>query len=682
MAEFGLLGFAIAALLYLLFSLLLLTSWRGRLQGGLMLTATLVSTLWATVFALQSGYRMFPLNVIWGAEALRNIAWCAFLVSLLLKMAKQRDAPERLYQLMGGVVVVASLMLLIPDEVVPLGIFLDLRYLGEVVVAVIGMMMVEQVYRNTLQEQRWAIKYLCLGLGGMFAFDFYLFSDALLFKRIDANLWYARGGISSLIVPLLAVSAARNPDWSLDLFVSRRVVFHTTTLLSAGIYMLLMAFAGYYIKLYGGEWGTVLQITFLFAAVLLLATLLFSGQVRAQARVFFNKHFFNYRYDYREEWLRLIGLLSGQDTDIPLLERVIWALGEIVDSAGGILWLCSDRSECQPVAQWNQPLPSIDEDPALDSLVAFLKQRQWIINLQEYQSDREFYGDLEIPQWLKRVEGGWLIVPLIHDEDVIGFVLLTNPRARINLNWENLDLLKTSGRQAASYIALYKMAEALAEAKQFEGFNRLSAFVVHDLKNLIAQLSLVVRNAERHRDNPEFIDDAIRTIDNAVKKMSALMAHLRSATPDDRRKRVELAGLVRSAVASKMGQRPVPILDNFEQEIWVHADPERLEAVIGHVIQNAQDATPDSGEVRVSLHVVEGEAVVEVRDTGSGMDQQFIRERLFKPFDSTKGLTGMGIGAYESREFVQASGGRVTVSSTPGKGTAFKILLPQADSLV
>jgi putative PEP-CTERM system histidine kinase len=630
---------------------------------------------------MQSGFKVIPVDAIWAIEVLKNLSWCAFLVGLLLKMAQQRNAPTTIYRVMGGVVVVASLLLVFPDDLVPLVIFVDLRYLGQVVVAVAGMMMIEQVYRNTLPEQRWSIKYLCLGLGGMFAFDFYLFSDALLFKRIDADLWYARGGINTLIVPLLAVSAVRNPDWSLDLFVSRRVVFHTTTLLSAGIYMLLMAFAGYYIKLYGGEWGAVLQITFLFAAVMVLTTLLFSGQVRAQARVFFNKHFFNYRYDYREEWLRLIGLLTGQDTDTPLLERVIWALGEIVDSGGGILWLCSDRGDCQLAAQRNQPFPEVEGDPGLSSLTTFLKQTKWIVNLKDYQNSPEPYGELEVPGWLTAIEGGWLVVPLIHDEEVTGFVLLTNPRARIKLNWENLDLLKTAGRQAASYITLYKTAEALAEAKQFEGFNRLSAFVVHDLKNLIAQLSLVVRNAERHRNNPEFIDDAIQTIDNAVKKMNRLMAHLRSATPDDRRKRVELSGLLKSAVASKSTQRPLPVLEIDAGEIRVYADPDRLEAVIGHVIQNAQDATADSGEVRVALRLENGEAVVEVRDTGTGMDEQFIRERLFRPFDSTKGLTGMGIGAYESKEFVQAIGGRLLVSSTPGKGTIFKILLPEADTL-
>ena len=679
MSDFGFLGFTFAAFLYLILSILLLTSWRGRLQGALMLAASLLSTIWATMFAIQSGFKLIPVSFIWLVEALRNISWGAFLVGLLLQIARQRGGGVTVYRVLGAIILIAGIFLILPDSLLPLALT-DARYISQVVTAVVGMMLVEQLYRNTHSEQRWAIKYLCLGLGGIFVFDFYLFSDALLFKRIDADIWYARGAVNALIVPFLAVAAARNPDWSLDLFISRRVVMHTTSLLGAGIYMLLMAFAGYYVRAYGGEWGKVLQITFLFAAFVVLLVLLFSGQIRARARVFLNKHFFSYRYDYREEWLRLIRLLSGRDINVPLFERVIWALGEIVETTGGLLWLCTENSNCELVARRNQPEPDTGNDPGLQSLLAFLARQHWVINLQDYRNDPSLYGELALPGWLLALDDAWLIVPLVHDEQIMGLVVLCKPRARIKLNWENLDLLKTAGRQAASYLVLQKTAQALAEAKQFEGFNRLSAFVVHDLKNLIAQLSLVVKNADKHRDKPEFIDDAIATIDNAVSKMSRLMAHLRSAAPADRRKRTELGRLLQSAVAAKSHQQPMPTLKSTAAELWLQVDPDRLEAVIGHVIQNAQDATERSGRVAVELRQEGDMAVVQIEDNGTGMDDDFVRERLFRPFDSTKGLTGMGIGAYECREFVHAAGGRVLVTSKPGEGTLFKIMIPLADS--
>ena len=359
MSDFGFLGFAVAALMFLVLSILLITSWRGRLQGGLMLAASVVATLWAALFAVQSGFKVVPSSVIWFIEALKNIAWCAFLIGLLFRMSRQKESLNRIYRIMALVVLLASALLVLPDSMVPSFLSMDTRYLGQVISAIAGMVLIEQLYRNTAPEQRWGIKYLCFGLGSMFAFDFYLFSDALLFKRINADLWYARGGIYAITVPLLAISAARNPAWSLDLFVSRRMVFHTTTLLSAGIYMLVMAIIGYYIKIYGGAWGSVLQIVFFFAALLILLSLLFSGQVRARAKVFLNKHFFSYRYDYREEWLRLIHILSGQDTNESLFERVIWALGEIVESPAGLLWLCSKRKGCYLAAKRSMPIPHI-----------------------------------------------------------------------------------------------------------------------------------------------------------------------------------------------------------------------------------------------------------------------------------------------------------------------------------
>ena len=680
MSDFGFLGFTIAAVLYLILSLLLATSWRGRLQGGLMLAACIVATLWAALFALQSEYRVVPVGVIWSIEALKNIAWCAFLIGLLSQMSRYKGSSNKGYRVIALLVFLASIMLVMPDKYVPAFVFIDMRYLGQVVSAIAGTMLVEQLYRNTPSEQRWGIKYLCFGLGSMFIFDFYIFSDALLFKRINSDLWYARGGIYAITVPLLAISAARNPTWSFEIFVSRRVVFHTTTLLSAGVYMLLMAFAGYYIKVYGGAWGSVLQITFFFAALLILVSILFSGQVRARAKVFFNKHFFSYRYDYREEWLRLIRLLSGQDTNTPLFERVIWALGEIVDSSGGLLWLCSERKGCFLAANRNQAIPQIEGDHGLGSLIKFLDERQWVVILGDVEKDPENYEDLVLPHWLTTMEAVWLIVPLIHDEHIIGFAILTRPRAETKLNWENLDLLKTAGRQAASYLALYETSQALADAKQFEGFNRLSAFVVHDLKNLIAQLSLVVKNAEKHKMKPEFIDDAMLTIENSVTKMNRLMAHLRSAAPGNKRTRVELVEITRSAVAAKSAQLPAPSLDIKEEQIWIYADSDRMEAIIGHVIQNAQDATPPDGNIQVTLSAAGDQAVLKVIDSGSGMDTLFIRDRLFRPFDSTKGLTGMGIGAYEVREFIHSIGGQVSVASAPGEGTEFKIVIPFADN--
>ncbi len=684
MLEFGVLGYSTAALAYFVLVLLLLISWRGKTQGGVLLFAALITSTWAAVLAIQAAYQIVPVALIWAVEVLRNLIWLFFLMRLLLPSAGQQGAYAKSLRIVRGLVFFLCIILIVPfddfsilnTEVLYFNFGFDLRFFGQVLLALCGVLLVEQLFRNTPADERWGIKYLCLGLGGVFIFDFYLFSDALLFRRIDGDIWYARGAVNALIVPLIAVASARNPKWSVDLFVSRRMVFHTTSLFTAGTYMLLMAVAGYYIKLYGGEWGAILQITFIFAAAIALLAILFSGSLRAKTKVFLNKHFFNYRYDYREEWLRLIKVLSGEEGDRPLQERAIVALAGIVESPAGLLWLREDAGLYSNVACWNLPEVGMEGCSGLESLMAFFEQKQWVVNLEEYIADPSFYEDLELPGWLLELDRAWLLVPLSHDTKLQGFVLLATPRAKHSLNWENMDLLKTAGCQVASYLALNRAAMALAEAQQFEGFNRLSAFVIHDLKNLIAQLSLVTKNAVRHKNNPEFIDDAMHTIDHSVTKMNRLMAQMRSAMPGDSRSQIELNAMFHELMIERSSQNPVPVFNGVEEEIIIHADRDRMGAVFGHVIQNAQDATQSDGSVEVRLYSKSGQAVVEVHDTGLGMDDVFIRERLFRPFDSTKGLTGMGIGAYECREFVNSIGGQVHVSSAPGEGTLFTMVLP------
>jgi putative PEP-CTERM system histidine kinase len=684
---FGAVGYGVASLLFSALAFLLLTGWRGRMQGGLLVAAAAASGLWAGGLAVHAGWHSLSMHWLWVLEALRDLIWLLFLLGLLEIQLKETLGMRRAFIAMRVLVLVLAGFLMLPIEDVAAARaslqdvdVATLRLALQVLFPVGGLVLLEQVYRNTPWEHRWGVKFLCLGIGGFFAFDFYFFADALLFKRLDPSIWLARGAVNALVVPLIAVSAARNPQWSFDLFVSRKIVFHTTSLVAAGIYLLVMSLAGYYIRLYGGEWSSVFQAVFFFGAGLVLVVLLFSGYFRSRVKVFISKHFFSYKYDYREEWLHLIRVLSGDVLQAALPERIIFALGELVDSPGGAMWLCHGESGCEFDRAWNLSDQLLDTQADFGSLRAFLAARRWIVNLDEYESDPESYDGLTLPVWLSASQRLWLVVPLLHDEELLGFVVLQRPRARQQLNWETLDLLKTAASQAASYLALEQAAKALADARQFEGFNRLSAFVVHDLKNLIAQLSLVASNAERHKGNPAFMEDAIATVRNSVDKMNRLLAQLRSAMPGNRFDKVNLGAVVRDAVAERASQAPVPRLtaDGIGETV-VYADKDRLVAVIGHIIQNAQEATGSTGSVNVRLLREGVQAAIEIADDGIGMDAAFIRDRLFKPFDSTKGLTGMGIGAYECREFIRALGGRVEVSSTVGEGTRFTMILPVAE---
>jgi putative PEP-CTERM system histidine kinase len=258
---------------------------------------------------------------------------------------------------------------------------------------------------------------------------------------------------------------------------------------------------------------------------------------------------------------------------------------------------------------------------------------------------------------------------------LFGFIVLAQPRSKIKLNWEVIDLLKIAGSQAASYLAQQESAHALMVARQFESFNRMSTFMVHDLKNLIAQLSLLLANAEKHKDNPEFQKDMLETVNYSVQKMKLLLQKLARGASMEMPAPLRIDQLLQQAIVLKSAAEPKPVLEIQDSGLMVFANWARLERVIGHIIQNAIEATSRDGKVLVRLAQQEGTAVVEITDTGQGMTEEFIRERLFKPFESTKSA-GMGIGVFESREYIQELGGQIEVSSRLSLGTTFRVILP------
>jgi putative PEP-CTERM system histidine kinase len=670
----GAITYGIAAAAFLLLFVLLVISWRGRLVGILLAMASMGTVFWAVALAYRAARpasAVLPSAVL---EILRSALWFAFLLVVLGYAARSSVRLLRAAAIGIGafcaVILAATLFLGGASGTQP-GMF---AVFGGVVFALIGLVLVEQLFRNGPPQGRWGIKFLCLALGGVFAYDFYLYSDALLFRRVSEDIWTARGAINALAVPLLVIASARNPNWSLDVSVSRRVVFHSTAMLGAAVYLLTMAGAGYYIRHFGGTWGVVLQVTFLFGVVLLLLLMLFSGTLRARLKIFLSKHFFSYRYDYREEWLRFTRTLSDVEPGVQLRERSIQAIAELVDSPGGALWLASDSGTFERAAHWNMPAAKGSESSE-SSLCQFLQARQSVIDLTQYQARPEYYDGLEIAEWIRSIPDAWLVVPLILHEQMLGFVVLARSKGRLNLNWEVSDILRTAGQQAASYLAQLEAAKALLVARQFESFNRMSAFVVHDLKNLIAQLSLLLSNAERHRCNPAFQEDMVETVANSVEKMKRLLVQLRGTYTLEPAVPVPLDPLLGLMMSARQGLKPVPRLELAGGSISVLGHPARLERVIGHLIQNAVEATPPEGGVVVQLSRQNASAVITIADTGRGMSDDFMRNRLFQPFESTK-ATGMGIGTYEARQYVRELGGRIDVESRELVGTVFRVTLP------
>ncbi len=673
-----------AAIAFLTLGILLLAGLKERYRGLLLVFSCLTTAVWAATVAFGDEHDMVLTLNMETIEVVRGALWMFFFWEIILgaKATTGTGVVPRWDPVRMGLVVFALsqcvLIIYVHTRPAPLdpSVFMTDLF-SHVLQSIAGMVLVEQLFRNTHPDARWGIKFMCLGIGVLFSYDFFMYADAFLFQHINPTLWLARGLVVAFTAPLILVSAGRNPRWAMRIRMSRQLAFHTVALLGTGSYLLVMSAMGYYIRAFGGAWGTVLQIVFFMGALILLATIFFSGRMRAKLRVTLSKHFFGYKYDYREEWMRFTRTLLSSEPNSEIQEAAIQAIAALVESPSGTLWLEKESGQgyvCQ--ARWATRGSTVTV-PVDDALIRFMARSQWVVNLDQYPQDIQEGLPAKPPGWLMAMETPWLVVPLLLYDHLMGFIVLSQPRSDIQFNWEVSDLLKAAAHQLTSHLAQKRATDALMVARQFDSFNRMSAFVVHDLKNLVAQLSLMLSNAERHKDNPEFQADMLATVDNSVKRMKRLLAHI--SNQDNRsplKMRTPLKRLLEEVLREKAVYKPAPRLE-VTRDVEVEADPERLTRILGHVVQNACEATPFDGQVVLRLSTEDNRVLIEVEDTGEGMDEAFVKERLFKPFDSTKS-SGMGIGAHECREYVNELGGEVEVKSVRGKGTLFMVWLPVA----
>jgi putative PEP-CTERM system histidine kinase len=669
------LPYDLAGVAFVILLVIALTHWRGRVSGSWLTPAHALQALWAFVCAHFPDSSGGHSSVLMLVELLRDTAW---LVVLARCLARDDAGRRRSTMIVAGALGVGWLswfgaQILFSGLVEPLWL-LRARIWTGLLLPVLGLVLIEQVARNLRTGQAWQVKYLWLAIGGLFTYDLLLWSVSLLKGAIDPTLWSARGLVNMLLAGLIASSVSRTPAWNSAALLSPRLVFFNTTLAATGIYILAVAFASALIRLYGGPSGAMLQTAFGAAAALVLAVALLSNQSRAWIRVTLAKTLYPYQYDFRTEWLRLTRALS-ESGDTPLSDRVVKVMASFVHSPSGGLWLRDPDGYYVPAG--GALAPPARARVEHNACFEHLRKWEWICDLKQVRTQ----GPGEMPQppeWLLNDPKAWLLVPLVCEDSLVGVVVIGEPLAELRLGWEQLDLLRASARQVASYFAFEQTARRLAEVGQFEAFNRVSAFLMHDLRHLIAQQALVVENAVRHRNNPAFIDDAILTIEHSVKRMTRLMEQLRTARIAEPPVRIDLAEICAEAVERCRARTPVPQIGAIEPGVASMASRERMLHAVEHVLRNAQDATPSSGTITLNLRRDSHQAIIEVTDTGAGMDAEFIRNRLFRPFDTTKGDRGMGIGAYEVREFVRRCQGDVELESRPGHGTRFIIRLPLA----
>ncbi len=537
------------------------------------------------------------------------------------------------------------------------------------VALVLCMVFLERTLVSLTRSDRWGVKFEFLGAGLILAVLVIYYSQAILHRSIDMNLQPVRSLSLAVGVCLMAFSWIRRGSGR-RIRVSRQVAFRSVVVFVVGCYLIIIGLMGAGMRYL----GTASQRPLLTALAVLggIALLIFflSEKSRRRIRVLLSKHFYQQKYDYRQEWLQFTQALSGATSRQDLERAILAAYASTFSISGATLFLRDvGRREyfCSTSYEMSASLTPLPEN---HPVVQRLSESEWVIDLYEP-------GDLFATLELFRSWGFALLVPLLNEARLEGFIALGR---RIDdherLSYEDYDLMKVLGRQATASILTLHLQTQLATAQEMAALGKVSAFVMHDLKNLVSGLAMVVDNAKVYLDEPEFQTDMLETLDVTVAKMKDLIFRLKNMeekaeldlVPADLRAVAQMS--LRMAGMEELGVVGAPVC--------LRLDEVEIQKVLLNLLVNAREAGANVDGPRVEVGQADGMAFVQVADSGCGMSSEFIRDRLFHPFETTK-KKGFGIGLYQCRQVVEAHGGRIEVSSEEGKGSVFTVWLPTAE---
>jgi putative PEP-CTERM system histidine kinase len=664
-------GFAYAALAIWLFH----KYGTSNRQQVILISAMALTSVWG-VAATYSG----PLSVaaLW-AETGRNLAWLGFMF-FLLRSGEGKQQPRTINMIYAALLLVLIFQMMNDGVVAAFGqsgIATQSALTLRMIYAVGALVLVHNLYTVSAPEARWGISLPMAALAAMWTYDLNQYTISYLTSEHSIELIATRGFATAVLAPVFVMAAKRNSNWRIRL--SRSVAFQSVSLVAIGGYLFGMVLLATALELVGGTYVRLAQITLIFGMSLAALLILPSGRFKSWLNVVVAKNFFQHRYDYRSEWMRFADTIGFPSKEAaPFYERVIKSLADIFESPGGLLLVPDEEGRLTLQARWNWVTADVPTNCVTSHTMPFFESSGHILSMDEVRAGSDERCDPRaVPQWLYDEEQAWAVVPLVHFGKLAGLAILSRPRLPRALDWEDLDMLRVVGRQLASYLAEAASQQALAESQQFEQFNRRFAFVMHDIKNLVSQLSILARNAEKHADKPEFQADMVDTLRSSVDKMNELLARLsqHNKSRHSQPVAIDIGEAVMNAVHSK--RLIYPIDAQLVSGMFAIADPARVETIIGHLVQNAIEATPDGSPVKITCRTQGDDIAVNISDNGIGMTEGFISNQLFKPFESTK-EGGFGIGAYEARALANSMGGQLRVDSRQGKGTTFTLLLPAA----
>lgn len=657
--------FAACAAIYIILPVLVWTQ-RRRSPAAMALTlCCVVTAAWATASATWPDASLG--GIVGQLDLARAAVWYGLLLILYQRFIGADAWMLRPFSAAGTI---ALIIVAAAGDAGQAPSLLSPAIVGRLALAICQLLLAENLYLNTPPAGRWHVVLPCVGLGAIAAFDVLVCADAVLFHAVSATLLDARALTMAMVAPLFVVAAARDQRWRLPLQVSRQVVFHSATLVLSGLLLLLLAASGQIFRSFGASWGRLAEVVLLFAGVLAIALLLTSATARSRLRSLVVDHFFTLRYDYRREWIRCLATLSGSEPGEPLQTRAIRAIAEVVDSPGGSMFVREGEGEAfRWQGSWNMPAITAPVPAGTPALAGLWSERGVAV-----------FGSDPVPAPLDALGAVWLAAPLVQDgaeAGLMGFVVLAPPRATFRLDAEVFALLRTVGREVATYVAEQRAAQRVLQTRQLHDYGKRFAFVAHDIKNVSSQLTLLLANAERHLPNPEFQQEMLRTIRASVDKIGNLLRRLEAPTAAGAQS-IEPLPRLEALVATYRRLRDGRVmLEHDGSTGTVPMSPDAFDTVVTHLLNNAVEAGGAS-PVRVLVRHEAERVIVDIADSGPGMSPDFVRDHLFQPFRTSK-PHGSGIGAFQARELLREAGGELHVDSLPGHGTTMRLVLARAD---
>jgi signal transduction histidine kinase len=643
-----------------------------RSRTGLWLAGAACATaVWAGAAALA-----VPPQVVATLDLVRLLGWFGFCWHLYRRAL---GGSGRMFAAIGLIGVAGAVAAVVtgqanPDGAVTLFSPAILLRLG---LGIGQLLLLENIYRGAAPEQRWHVGLACCALGLLAAYDVIVCADAVLLRSVSPTLSAGRPLVAVLVAPVLAVAAARNRKWRVDLHVSRTAAFHSATLVVSGVFLMALAAVGGLARQFGpvlgAGWGGLAEVYLVCAGVLTIAVLLTSGSARGVLRGLLVDHFFTHRFDYRQEWQRCIGTLSATG---PLPERLIRALADVVDSPAGLLLV---HEPGQPGLAWAGAWNTPPCGPMGEAEMRLLAPGE-PVELSPGQLSVMLTGHGANPFV------PWLALPLREPgcgglRGLMGCIVLTRPRAAFRLDAEVFDLLRILAHEVAIHLAQDRAAASLLQAHELRDYGERFAFVAHDVKNVSSQLSLLLANAETHLADPAFQKDMLATVRASVGRIGGLIRRLEPgrpvAPPSGIDAAAQLAGLLTARPRGATAAVALHVDRSANGTCDVLMEPSAFQAAVTHLLDNAVAAAGPAGSVRVSLRAAERHVLIEIADDGMGMTPEFIRDELFRPF-ATRTEGGSGLGAYQARSLLRAAGGELAVQSAPGGGTTMRLSLPRA----